>query len=107
MAIGTAAGLLPTAVVAAGYRLFPINPLVVSRYRDRYGAAKIKSDPGDAFVLANIARTDLPAHRPLPADSELVQAIRVLARARRVAPRGDPGWRPHVGHSAAARAATA
>jgi transposase len=81
VAIETAAGLLPAAVVAAGYRLFPINPLAVSRYRDRYGAAKTKSDAGDAFVLANIARTDLPAHRPLPADSELVQAIRVLARA--------------------------
>jgi transposase len=81
VAIETAAGLLPAAVVASGYRLFPINPLAVSRYRDRYGAAKTKSDAGDAFVLANIARTDLPAHRPLPADSELVQAVRVLARA--------------------------
>ncbi len=81
VAIETAAGLLPAAIVAAGYRLFPINPLAVSRYRDRYGAAKTKSDAGDAFVLANIARTDLPAHRPLPADSELVQAVRVLARA--------------------------
>jgi hypothetical protein len=30
-------------------------------------------------VLANILRTDLHAHRPLPADSELAQAIAVLA----------------------------
>ena len=41
-----------------------------------------KSDAGDAFVLANILRTDLAAHRPLPADSELTQAIAVLARAQ-------------------------
>jgi transposase len=34
------------------------------------------------MVLANILRTDLAAHRPLPADSELAQAIAVLARAQ-------------------------
>ena len=33
-------------------------------------------------MLANILRTDLAAHRPLPADSELAQAIAVLARAQ-------------------------
>jgi hypothetical protein len=33
-------------------------------------------------VLAHILRTDMAAHRPLPADSELVQAIAVLARAQ-------------------------
>jgi hypothetical protein len=33
-------------------------------------------------VLANILRTDRAAHRPLPADSELVRAIAVLARAQ-------------------------
>jgi hypothetical protein len=34
------------------------------------------------MALANILRTDADAHRPLPADSELVQAIAVLARAQ-------------------------
>jgi transposase len=33
-------------------------------------------------VLANILRPDRAAHRPLPADSELAQAIAALARAR-------------------------
>jgi hypothetical protein len=33
-------------------------------------------------VLAGILRTDLHAHRPLPADTELAQAIAVLARAQ-------------------------
>ncbi|MGH3855466.1 MAG: transposase [Pseudonocardiaceae bacterium] len=33
-------------------------------------------------MLANILRTDLPAHRPLPTDSELAQAIAVLAHTR-------------------------
>ena len=41
-----------------------------------------KSDATDAVLLANIVRTDAGAHRPLPADTELAQAIRVLARAQ-------------------------
>ena len=41
-----------------------------------------KSDHGDAVVLAGVLRTDAHAHRPLPADSELAQAIAVLARAQ-------------------------
>ena len=32
--------------------------------------------------MVNIVRTDPDAHRPLPADTELAQAIRVLARAQ-------------------------
>jgi transposase len=82
VAIETAKGLLPAALRAAGYQLFPINPLAVSRYRDRYAVSRAKSDPGDALVLANILRTDRAAHRPLPADSELAGSIRVLARAQ-------------------------
>ncbi|WP_033820945.1 IS110 family transposase, partial [Kitasatospora sp. MBT63] len=41
-----------------------------------------KSDPGDALVLANILRTDIHAHRPLPDDSDLARAVAVLARAQ-------------------------
>lgn len=41
-----------------------------------------KLDPGDALVLANILRTDMHAHRPLPADSAPAQAIAVLAHAQ-------------------------
>ncbi len=81
VAIETAKGLLCAALRAAGYQLYPVNPLAVSRYRDRYSVSHAKSDPGDAYVLANILRTDPGAHRPLPADSELALEIRVLARA--------------------------
>jgi transposase len=82
VAIETAKGLLPAALRAAGYQLFAINPLAVSRYRDRHVVSRAKSDPADALVLANILRTDQAAHRPLPADSELAASIRVLARAQ-------------------------
>jgi transposase len=82
VAIETGRGLLVACLRATGRTVFAINPLAVSRYRDRHSVARKKSDAGDALVLANILRTDLPSHRPLPADSELAQAIAVLARAQ-------------------------
>lgn len=69
---------------AAGVPVFAINPLSVSRYRDRHSPSspsRAKSDKADALVLANILRTDAAAHRPMPDDSELAASIRVLARA--------------------------
>ncbi|MFI8995463.1 IS110 family transposase [Streptomyces sp. NPDC053542] len=81
VAIETARGLL-VAVLRTGKRLvFAINPMAVARYRDRHVSRK-KSDAGDALVLANILRTDMHVHRPLPQDSELARAIAVLARAQ-------------------------
>ncbi|PNG94152.1 hypothetical protein SMF913_10177 [Streptomyces malaysiensis] len=65
--------------------VFAINLLAVARHRDRHSVARQKSDAVDAAVPANIPRTDMAAHRPLPADSELVPAIAVLARAQQEA----------------------
>ena len=82
VAIETSRGLLVACLRATGRKVYAINPMAVSRYRDRHSVARKKSDAGDALVLANILRTDIAAHRPLPADSELAQAIAVLARAQ-------------------------
>ena len=82
VAIETPRGLLVTCLRATGRQVYPINPMAVARYRDRHSIAGRKSDHGDAFVLANVLRTDMHAHRPLPADTELAQAIAVLARAQ-------------------------
>jgi transposase len=82
VAIETPRGLLVACLRAAGRQVYPINPMSVARYRDRHSVAGRKSDHGDSFVLANVLRTDLHAHRPLPADTELAQAIAVLARAQ-------------------------
>src|SRR5207253_6951908 len=61
-------------------------------YRERHTVVRAKSDRVDAELLANILRTDRTAHRPLPADSELAQAIGVLARAQQ-----DAVWnRQHI-----------
>jgi transposase len=82
VAIETDHGLWVAALRATGRVIYPINPLVASRYRARYAVSGAKSDATDAVLLANILRTDADAHRPLPADTELAQAIRVLARAQ-------------------------
>lgn len=82
VAIETSRGLL-VAVLRAGKRqVFAINPMAAARYRDRHSVSRKKSDPGDALVLANIPRTDMHVHRPLPADSDLARAVAVLARAQ-------------------------
>ena len=82
VAIETPRGLLVACLRATGRLVFPVNPMSVARYRDRHSVAGRKSDKGDSAVLANVLRTDLHAHRPLPADSELAQAVAVLARAQ-------------------------
>lgn len=82
VAIETSRGLLVACLRATGRPVFAINPLAVARYRDRHSVARKKSDAIDAAALANILRTDMAAHRPLPKDSELAQAIAVLARAQ-------------------------
>jgi len=82
VAIETSRGLLVSSLRATGRPVFAINPMAVSRYRDRHTVARKKSDAGDALILAHILRTDMPVHRPLPADSELAQAIAVLARSQ-------------------------
>jgi hypothetical protein len=82
VAIETARGLLISCLRATGRSVYSINPMAVARYRERHRVARAKSDHADAMALANILRTDAEMHRPLPADSELVQAIAVLARAQ-------------------------
>jgi transposase len=73
-------GLFVGALVAAGYQVYAVNPLAVSRYRDRHTTSGAKSDPGDAKVLADLVRTDRHNHRPVAGDSQLAEAIKVLAR---------------------------
>ena len=80
--IETDRGLWVAALRETGRVIYPINPLAASRYRSRHAVSGAKSDATDAVLLANIVRTDAAAHRPRPADTELAQAIRVLARAQ-------------------------
>lgn len=82
VAIETSRGLLVAVLRTGRRKIFAINPMAAARYRDRHAVSRKKSDPGDALVLANILRTDMHAHRPLPQDSELARGVAVLARAQ-------------------------
>jgi hypothetical protein len=79
--IETDRGLFVTALIAAGYQVFAVNPMSTSRYRDRHSTSGAKSDPGDAKVLADMVRTDRHNHRPVAGDSQDAGAVKVLARA--------------------------
>jgi len=81
IATETDRGLFVGALVAAGYMVLAVNPMSTSRYRERYSTSGAKSDPGDALVLAELARTDSHNHRPVAGDSDLAEAVKVLARA--------------------------
>jgi transposase len=81
VATETDRGLFIGALVAAGYTVLAVNPMSTARYRERHSTSGAKSDPGDAKVLADLARTDAHNHRPVAGDSELAEAVKVLARA--------------------------
>ena len=81
--IETDRGPWVTALVAAGYVVYPVNPLQASRYRERHGVSGAKSDGGDAHMLADMVRTDSHQLRPAAGDSPEAQAIKVVARAHK------------------------
>lgn len=71
------------ALVAAGYTVFAINPMSVSRFRDRHRVSGAKSDPADAHVLADVVRTEAHQLRQIADDSAEVEAIKMLARTHK------------------------
>jgi len=81
--IETDRGPWVAALIAAGYVVFPVNPLQASRFRARHQVSGAKSDAGDAHVLADMVRTDSHQLRPAAGDSPQAEAVKVLARAHK------------------------
>ena len=71
------------ALVAAGYTVLAVNPLVAARYRERRAVSGAKSDAADAHMLADMVRTDGHQLRPVAGDSDLAEAVKVLTRAHK------------------------
>ena len=71
------------ALIAAGYRVFPVNPLQAARFRDRHAVSGAKSDAADAHVLADMVRTDAHQLREAAGDSPQAAGIKVLARTHK------------------------
>jgi hypothetical protein len=81
--IETDRGPWVAALIAAGYTVYPANPLLASRYRERHAVSGAKSDGGDAHMLADMVRTDSHQLRPAAGDSPEVEGIKVVARTHK------------------------
>jgi len=81
--IETDRGPWVAALVAAGYVVFPVNPLQAARFRQRHGVSGAKSDAGDAHALADMVRTDSHQLRPAAGDTPRAGGIKVLARTHK------------------------
>lgn len=69
------------ALIAAGYRVFGVNPRQAARHREVMGNSGAKSDKGDAHALADMVRTRRHQLAQVAADSEVAEAVKVVTRA--------------------------
>jgi transposase len=82
IAIERPSGLIVDALVEAGHQVFPIHPNAVKASRPRYRSHGAKSDASDAYVLADLLRTDGHRWSALAPQSDAIRALRALVRAR-------------------------
>jgi transposase len=75
-------GLLVDTLVDAGYPVVPIHPNVIKASRPRYRAAGGKSDHGDAYIVADVLRTDGHRFASVKPPSDEIKALRALVRTR-------------------------
>jgi transposase len=75
-------GILVERLLGAGLTVLAIHPNQVKAARPRFAVAGGKSDRFDAYVLAELARTDAHRFRSLVPDSDETKALRALTRAR-------------------------
>jgi transposase len=82
VAIERPSGLVVDTLAGAGHPIVPIHPNQLKACRPRYRAAGGKSDPGDAYILADVLRTDGHRFHTLRPLSDEVRALRALVRSR-------------------------
>lgn len=76
-------GPVVDALVATGLTVVVIPPGQLKHLRSRYGSAGNKDDRFDAFVLADVLRTDRHRLRPLHPDTPATVTLRATCRARK------------------------
>lgn len=76
-------GPVVEALLAAGLTVFVIHPNQLKNLRGRYGSAGRKDDRFDAYVLADVVRTDHRRLRPFEPDAPATTTLRATCRARR------------------------
>lgn len=82
VAIERPSGLVVDAMLEAGLQVVPIHPNVVKATRPRYRSHGGKSDASDAYLLADLLRTDGHRFKPLAPQSDDIRALRALVRGR-------------------------
>jgi len=82
IAIERPSGIVVDTLVDAGFIVVPIHPNVVKASRPRYRSHGAKSDASDAYLLADLLRTDGHRFASLPAQSDDIRALRALVRGR-------------------------
>jgi transposase len=82
VAIERPSGLLVDALLEAGLGVVPIHPNIVKATRPRYRSHGGKSDATDAYLLADLLRTDGHRFQPLAPESDEIRALRALVRGR-------------------------
>ncbi len=75
-------GLVVDRLLDAGIAVVAVHPNQLAAARDRYRSGGGKSDGFDAYVLAELARTDMHRLRLLEPDSDETKALRTLTRTR-------------------------
>ncbi|MDP9258178.1 MAG: IS110 family transposase [Actinomycetota bacterium] len=75
-------GLVVDRLLDAGINVVAVHPNQLAAARDRYRTGGGKSDGFDAYVLAELARTDMHRLRLLDADTDETKALRALTRGR-------------------------
>jgi transposase len=83
VAIERCDGPLVEALLEAGLRVVVITPRQVKGLRSRYSGSGAKSDAGDAYLLADVLRTDGHRLAALSRDSETTAVLRALSRTRK------------------------
>ncbi len=82
IAIERPSGLIVDSLIEAGLTVVPIHPNVVKATRPRYRSHGAKSDTSDAYLLADLLRTDGHRFKPLAAQGDDIRALRALVRGR-------------------------
>ena len=82
IAIERPSGLIVDALVEAGHQVFPIHPNAVKASRPRYRSHGGKCDAADAYLLADLLRTDAHRWTALSPQSDSIRALRALVRSR-------------------------
>ena len=82
IAIERPSGLVVDTLVDGGFVVVPLHPNAVKASRPRYSAAQGKTDLGDAYLLADVLRTDGHRFRALVPLSDETKALRGLVRVR-------------------------